>query len=255
MMAAVDRAADLLLYFARSSATSFGISETARELGMTKGTVHRVLAALVRRNLVVRSDDDHRYALGPATVVLGRAFMTKSSIGEIARHSLDELAAETGQTCLLWLSVNDQVYSAYRASTGAEQVLSVGTGSGVALHANSPGRAYLALCPPSQIASYLDRARLTAPGSAASAASASEYRVLLQQDLDQIRLRGYAVPAVDTADPMTQVAAPVLNGDGVSVAAISMLCSHNQLAADGSEFIGRLLATSMRLSADLGYRS
>lgn len=70
--AAVDRALTIVATL-ETRAKAMSLAELARETGMYKSTLLRLLASLERATLVVRRSDQ-RYVLGPFAFRLGRAF-------------------------------------------------------------------------------------------------------------------------------------------------------------------------------------
>src|SRR4051794_18235417 len=90
-IAAVERAIDVLLLFGRSGRPDMGVTEIAQELGITKGAVHRILTALRSRRLVTADPTSRRYALGPAAVALGRAYLARTDLRMVAAPELRAL--------------------------------------------------------------------------------------------------------------------------------------------------------------------
>lgn len=68
---AIERAADILLHFGRSDRADLGVTDIANDLGMSKAAVHRVLASLRTRNLIVIDPETRRYSIGPSAMMLG----------------------------------------------------------------------------------------------------------------------------------------------------------------------------------------
>lgn len=71
-VAAVDRALTIATVLAQSN-TTMTLADLARQTGMYKSTLLRLLASLQRSGLVVHRSDK-RYALGPLAFLFGRAF-------------------------------------------------------------------------------------------------------------------------------------------------------------------------------------
>ena len=76
------RVADVLLQFLGGS-PSLGVSAIARELGLSKAVVHRILRSLVDRRLLEVDPETRAYGLGPAAVALGARALRDAKLGSI----------------------------------------------------------------------------------------------------------------------------------------------------------------------------
>lgn len=78
------------------------LAELVERGGMSKSTTHRLASALEAHGLVAR-DDDGRYHLGGRLVALGRAAAAARPIGELAEPVLAELRDATGESAQLYV--------------------------------------------------------------------------------------------------------------------------------------------------------
>ena len=95
----VARALALLDELAASD-TDLGVSELARRIGVNASTASRLLATLERDGYVAR-DPRGPYRLGLKLVALADRALARLDIRELARPSLEELVAVTGETATL----------------------------------------------------------------------------------------------------------------------------------------------------------
>ena len=93
--ATVERAADILLLFANSSAPQLGVTKIANMLSMSKSAVHRVLLAFRGKNLLEFDPVSRKYALGPACLGLGPKYLGTLDIRKVAADELVSLSRET----------------------------------------------------------------------------------------------------------------------------------------------------------------
>jgi DNA-binding IclR family transcriptional regulator len=70
--------------------------------GIPRPTAHRLASALEIHGLV-RRDDDGRFALGLRLVAFGHAAAQGLSLTEVARHALEHLRDETGESAQLYI--------------------------------------------------------------------------------------------------------------------------------------------------------
>ncbi len=96
---AVSRAAEVLVHLARHPTSSFTVSELARAMGAPRATCDAVLLALAAEDFVVRRNDDLRYELGPACIMLGDAARVANTALSAAVAEAERLARQTS-TCV-----------------------------------------------------------------------------------------------------------------------------------------------------------
>jgi DNA-binding IclR family transcriptional regulator len=191
-----------------------GLSDIARELGLAKSTLHRVLAVLVERGWAVR-DAESRFSLGIRALRLGsssadlpivKAFRTVAA-EFLTRH--DETIA---------LAVLDGSESLFLALEETSQPIRLVThvGSKTPAFASASGRVVLASHPPAAVAALFGGRLLVTPTGRRLNGVAE-----LQTILDEVRERGYAENHGETADGLYAASVPVVNGDGVTIAALT----------------------------------
>jgi DNA-binding IclR family transcriptional regulator len=100
-IATVERAADVLLLFSKCGEPNLGITEIARELGMSKAAVHRILASLRSRGFIDLIEDTRRYALGTSSLALGLTCLSQLDIRSLAAPELASLSRATNETATL----------------------------------------------------------------------------------------------------------------------------------------------------------
>jgi DNA-binding IclR family transcriptional regulator len=81
--------------------------ELQRATGIPRASAHRLAVALEQHGLL-RRDADGRFELGLALVALGDAAATRAPIVDRARHVLEILRAETGESVQLFVREGDQ---------------------------------------------------------------------------------------------------------------------------------------------------
>lgn len=97
--ATVEKALDVLFHL-HGAPSAQGVSEIARALGLAKSSCHRLLAALVDRE-VVEQDASGRYRPGLALLALGLGAQRREPVVELARPRLEAEAGSLGETVFL----------------------------------------------------------------------------------------------------------------------------------------------------------
>jgi DNA-binding IclR family transcriptional regulator len=207
-----------------------GLSEMARELGIAKSTLHRICAVLVERGWAVR-DSDGRFALGIRALRLGSgsadlpivtAFRTAAA-QFLTRH--DETIA---------LAVVDGGESLFVALEETSQPVRLVThvGSKTPAFASASGRVVLASHPPAEVSAMFAGQLLVTPTGRRLNGVAE-----LQAILAEVRKRGYAENWEETADGLFAASVPIVNDDGVTLAALTTCVPVSRIPPERKERI------------------
>jgi DNA-binding IclR family transcriptional regulator len=113
---AVDKAARVLRALA-DGGRAMGISELARQLNVSKGTLRDVLLTLAHHGLVVR-DADTRFRLGPALRALADA--SAPDLRALAQPYLVSLMESFGETAILGIVADGKLEIAARAEPATD---------------------------------------------------------------------------------------------------------------------------------------
>jgi DNA-binding IclR family transcriptional regulator len=212
---AAARVADVLILFA-SGPPTLGVSAVARELGLSKAVVHRIMRTLADRMLISVDPGSRGYRLGPAAAALGARALRDSSLRAAGRPVIAELQRATGETTTLSEVVpGGRVYLDQVPST-QEIKMTVELGTRFPLHAGSSGKAILAFLPASRREELLsgELRRLTSR----TITDADRLRV----ELAETRVSGVANSRGERQPDAGSLAAPVFDVDGSVVGSISV---------------------------------
>ncbi|MFY1698377.1 MULTISPECIES: IclR family transcriptional regulator [unclassified Solwaraspora] len=217
-IAAVERAADVLLLFGRLPGDDLGVTEIAEELGLSKAAVHRVLASLRGRGLISLDENTRRYSLGVEALRLGLRYLERIDVRHMGRAYLQELRDRTNETATLSVlaGARHRVY-VDQVTPAREVIMSVNLGEPYPLHAGASSRAFLAYLPAPRIEEYLAASEL----EAVTPLTVTDVQ-RLREELAQVRAQGWARSAAERKEGAASVAAPVFGHDGVPLAVISV---------------------------------
>jgi IclR family acetate operon transcriptional repressor len=87
-----------------------GVTDVAERSGLPKSTAARLLATLAGEGAVEQVPGDTQYRLGPRLVTLSAGLTPTRSIAAIARPTLEELAAVSGEAAGLSVPDGDLVH-------------------------------------------------------------------------------------------------------------------------------------------------
>lgn len=245
---AAARVADVLLAFLQGP-RSLGVSALARELGLSKAVVHRILQTLVNRGLLTSDLTTREYHLGPAAAALGARSLRESDLRTVAMPVLRELQQATGETTTVSALVpGGRVYLDQVEST-KEIKMTVEIGRRFPLHAGSSSTSMLAFLPAAQQEEVL-RTHLEALTA----------RTVVDPDalrgrLHEVRRSGVAQSDGERQSGAGSVAAPVFGVDGSVQGAISVCGPADRVGPAARErFVPLLVEASDRISRGMGWR-
>lgn len=206
-----DRVADVLVSFTRSD-RPLGVSQIARDLGLSKAVVHRILQSLASRSLVQVVPGDARYALGPTAVGLGTKAWSQLDVRSLAAPTLRGLRDRTRETATLSVLVgNRRIYlDQYESPQEVKMVVEIGPQ--FPLHSGASSRSILAFLPPAFIDEVIAELVDVRP-----AVDVEEYR----QGLELVRTQGYAASNNERNTGAASIAAPFFDASGNVLGSIS----------------------------------
>jgi IclR family KDG regulon transcriptional repressor len=155
----VERAFRLLDLLSVSE-DGLSLSELARALGMSKGSLHGLLKTLEHSG-AVEQQEGRRYVLGPRLYELAQAYAQRTGLRRFALPAMHRLAAAIGETIFLGRVESDGVRIIECVEAQSERPslrISAQRGTRVHLLAGATGRVVLASWPEAQREGYL-RAR------------------------------------------------------------------------------------------------
>jgi IclR family acetate operon transcriptional repressor len=247
-VAAVERAADILLYFAEVDQPDLGISDIAAGLRISKAAVHRVLASLRSRGLVTADEQTRRYSLGPEALILGLSALQRIDIRPLALVELADLSTETNETATLSIRTGASRVYVDQVTPQRPVIMRVSIGVAYPLHAGSSSKAFLAFLPERDIEHYLQ-----GPLERLTSSTQTGKRALLQE-LATIRACGWAASVGERQSGAASVAAPLFNAHDDVVAVISLCGPTERFLPERPLWVAKLLAATSRLSTSLTNR-
>lgn len=252
MVQSLDRALDVLEALAEAD-DEITLSQLTERVGLPLGTVHRLLSSLVERGYAAQDRETRLYGPGPRVLeVAARAAANRRfSLSRIARPALQELTSATDETSnLLTLQGDEGVYSEQVSSARLVRMFTE-VGQRVPLYCTGGGKAILSGLSPDQIEAYLSRTSLRAftPKTLASPDR-------LRDELEQARLRGFALDDEEREAGVCCVAAPIFDRFGRCVAALSISGPISRLSLERAAELGPLVRRAAdACSLALGHRA
>ena len=237
----IDRAAQLLVHVLETDAPPT-VGELSARSGLPKSTTSRLVGALERQGLVQREPLGGQLRPGAVLTRYARRETGEAELVELAAPSLDRLAAETGETVNLGVPAPASVELLDQRDSRHFLGSTNWVGRLVPAHGSALGKVFFAWGALPLPAAPFER---LAPATALDEA---------KLDLPEIRARGYAT-TVDELEPgLWAVAAPVRDGSGRVIAALSLSGPTVRMRPRLLHRLGRCLVSEAdALSARLGH--
>lgn len=234
-----------------------GVGELARELGLHKSTISRLMATLERGGLLQRNPETQRYRLGTGLLGLAAQAALFLDLRQVARPLLKALGDEFQESVDLVIldppspgtAQGAQVINLDQFVPPARQVKDIGrVGRRMSSHATAAGKVLLA----SLSGAALDEA-LPAHLPAFTAATITDAD-LFREELAAVRRQGYALALEELEAGLNAVAAPIYDHSRVVVAAISAAGPAYRVTPEMlPRLAARLVAVAGEISMLLGY--
>jgi DNA-binding IclR family transcriptional regulator len=246
----VEKAIDVLLCFDVQQ-PQLRLTDISRRLGLHKSTVHRLLAVLKKKGLVVADASSQLYSLGPALVELAWVILRQQDLRSVCRPHMEELRRLTRETVSLHIRLGDKRVCVEELESEQEVRFAATLGLAAPVHVGAPGKALLAFLPEAELERLLPTLSLTA----ITAETITEAGVL-RAELAATRARGYAISVGERSPWAAAVAAPIFDWRGQLCAALSVAGPTQRLTAMGLEALGaQIVEAAAKISAALGYRA
>jgi len=211
----VQRALGVLTLFAEHGPV-LRVSDVGKLCGLGASTASRLLATLVDANLLER-DAAGSFQLGPAVITLAGVALNRSQLYREARTVAYEISADTGLGVNVAELRDGKVFYLLHFDGRLAPRSYTLMGRHNPLHATGMGKCLLADL------SAEDRTRLVGPGPFDSyTAHTLTDAATLDEQLRQVRARGYATEREELALSRACVAAPIRGHGSAVVAAISI---------------------------------
>lgn len=242
---AVARAVDLLRAFAREP-NEFGVTELARDLGLTKNLAFRLLKTLEERGFVHRRGK--RYVLGAAVAELGHFALHRFDAVRIAaKPVLADLRDRSGETAYVACREGSRAICIAVAESEEQVQVVMHVGATYPLHIGGATKALLAHMPPDEIEAVIAR------GLAAHTRRTITDPAALRRRLARIRANGYEVADEDATTWAAAIGAPVFDSSGTVCAALGIFGLAPRIRSRRAELVTIVVRAAAQVSAAVAH--
>jgi IclR family acetate operon transcriptional repressor len=232
----------------RSKAEGLTLAEISKLTRINKSTAHRLLSHLQTEGFLQR--EDGRYRIGQALFQLGMLASQPLALLTAAYPIMAALAREIGETVNLAILDRTEILVLHAVESPHEFRMAAKVGGRRPFYVTSLGKASAAFLTKDDLETLLGS--LTIPLEHSTPNSMQEL-ARLRQELDAVRLRGYAIDNEEAVLGVRAVGAPVFKGSGELAAAISISGPTNRILSDRiSAIASPLISAADSVTAALG---
>ena len=247
-MNSIEKALEILKTFPPGN-KPMGTVEISTKLGFHKATTSRILLTLTRKGILTQDPETKKFHLGPSALDIGRAVLDSLSgdIAAIARHHIDQLRDELGETVVLEQFMVESTVIIHMAE-GLQRVrLAGGIGDRLPMNATAGAKAILAFLDP-EVALELIESHAAFESFTPKTITDTDQ---LMTQLQEIREKGYASDSEETEYGISAVGVPVFNYEDLPVAAIVVVGLSVKINQEMDTILSRLQQTARKISLSL----
>src|SRR3990170_1130428 len=227
-----------------------GVSEIARLTGLSRSTVHRLLATLRRHELVQQIPGSRNYSLGPHLLRLAQIAFSNVNLQDVAKVVMTELRDKCDETVGLHTqlgqftrTVLDQVESRQQLRRTYGEI-----GVPIPIYQGAPGKVLLA-----HADAELQEKILAGKLEAATSRTITDPD-RLRKELVRAKKNGYAFSFEERIEGISTVAVPISNHTGAVIAALSVTGPSSRVGRKRLlEFVPLAREAARSISARLGF--
>lgn len=242
----VQKAMNLLEALVRSGQPR-RLTELARQLGLTKPNVYRLLSTLTVLGYVKKDPETSLYSPTLKLWEMGSLLVRDVDLVSIAGPHLRKLCDQCRES--VQLAVFDAGFTVYVDKVDSAQPLKAITtiGSRVPATVTSTGKAMLAWLPSESLDAAFHHVKRYTPLTLIR-------RKDIERDLEETRKRGYSVNRGEFRPGVCGIGAPVRDRSGGVIASIGIWGAEKSILGPRSEELGQLATAAARdISRSLGF--
>lgn len=246
----VRRALGVVDYLSNNGGTrGLSLTEIATGLKVNKSTLFRLLVTLQEFDLVEKDPETECYRLGLKTLHWAEACLSGIQLSRIASPFLHKLMETTQETVHLAMYDKGEVVYIDKVDSPHSIRMVSHIGAHMPAYSTSMGKVFLAHLPESNLDEVVARGLRPRTTNTLTTAQA------LRKNIEEVRLRGYAVDNEENEPEVRCVGAPIFDHRLRIVAAISVSGPAMRMPLEQVEQLGQAVKQSAEeISKHLGFR-
>lgn len=211
-----------------------GVTELARELDLSKGTIHCHLSTLRENGYVVKEDGE--YKLGLRFIDVAHHVQNRHDLYDLVTDEVDILAEKSGELAVFTVEEQQRGVCLYKASGENAVQTELYIGYRNDLYHTAVGKAILAFKPQSEVEDIFEETEFEAltPNTITDADE-------LREELEGVRESGFAYNRGETIPGLAGVGAPIRKQNGDVYGAISVIGPTSRMTDERLEELSEMI--------------
>ncbi|MDQ0191465.1 IclR family transcriptional regulator [Alicyclobacillus cycloheptanicus] len=201
----------MVLDYITDAKDPISVTAMAKELKLPRATLYRILDALEKEDILVRSESSYR--LGNRLLYWAVDTLNHYSLRDLIRPHIERLSDETGLTSSFYIRVQASRVCMDRVDGRTDHRPYVRVGQHLPLHVGAPGHVLVAWLPDDERANILAQSEEHYPGLARDPKGI---------DWERIRQEKWAFSSAEHFRNIASLCSPILDGEGQPAGAISI---------------------------------
>lgn len=226
------------------------IARLSEKVGLTKSTVHRLLATLSGMNYVVKDEETDKYKLGLQVLFLSRNLLNNNNIVATAKPYLEKLCAEVNETVHLCIEDHGEVVYIDKIESTQTIRMYSRIGSRAPMHSTGVGKILLSGKTPDEFNRLISNINFVkkTPNTITS-------KDAFITEIDKVKQQGYALDNAENEEVLRCIAAPIFDHKGKIIASFSISGPTNRVTMEAinDTLIDKMKQYSVSISRNLGY--
>lgn len=228
---------------------SLGVRELARMTNLSSSTVGRLLASLRDLGVLIQDPETKTYSLGGKVLAWANVYSETLDVSNIAHGVLSKLYNDTRETISLYVIEGDERVCVERMESQQNVRIVARIGRRLPLYAGSAGKVFLAYLPSERRDEILNKS-----GQKPFTPNTISDRNELLDELEKIRVQGYAVSHGEWTAEASGIAAPIFNQKGEIIAALTISGPTQRFTPEKLEkYAVEILGAASEISSMMGY--
>lgn len=226
------------------------ITRLAEQVGLTKGTLHRLLSTLSNMNYVVKDEETDKYKLGLQVLFLSRNLLNHSNIVTVAKPYLEKLSQEVNETVHLCIEDRGEVIYIDKIESNQTIRMYSRIGSRAPMYCTGVGKILLSGMSPDQFEEIVSKINFI-PKTPKTITSKEEFI----KEIERVKIQGYALDNAENEEVLRCIASPIYDHKGKIIASFSISGPNNRVTMDviNHTLIEKMKQYSIAISRNLGY--
>ena len=221
------------------------ISEIARDLDISKSTVHGITSALEGQGALIKDPVSKRFSIGYTLIELGRKAYSRINFKEIARPFIEQLMITCQESVFLGIKNRNNVIILDVVESNKDYKITSPVGTIIPLLAGAVGKVFLSEMSEEVVNKFIDDKGLT-KFTDKTIVKKEEYF----KELRLVKERGYAIDNEEYLPGVRAVAAPV-KGNGLYMTSIWVVGFKSSMNSESlKELTDQVINTAEKISKE-----